>query len=78
METHTGKILLTGVTGLVGERLLRRLADAGMDCRALVREGKSVPAGVVVVEGDLFNSQSLAEAVKDVSAIIHLAAVFRT
>jgi len=78
MNRQVGKILVTGVTGLVGERLLRRLAEAGMDCRALVRAGKSVPIGVSAVEGDLFNLTSLNEAVQDVSAIIHLAAVFRT
>ncbi|GAB3794665.1 complex I NDUFA9 subunit family protein [Spirosoma humi] len=78
MTNQLGKLLVTGVTGLVGERLLQRLADAGMDCRALVRAGKPVPAGVSAIEGDLFDSTSLSEAVKDVSAIIHLAAVFRT
>ncbi|AKD55472.1 NAD-dependent epimerase/dehydratase family protein [Spirosoma radiotolerans] len=78
MNRQVGKLLVTGVTGLVGERLLRRLVDAGTDCRALVRAGKSIPDGVTVVEGDLFDFTSLTEAVKDVSAIIHLAAVFRT
>ncbi len=39
-------ILITGATGLVGTRLLPRLADAGLDIRALVRPGKEVPAGV--------------------------------
>ncbi|GAB3504086.1 complex I NDUFA9 subunit family protein [Spirosoma knui] len=78
MNRQRGKILVTGVTGLVGERLHRRLADAGMDCRALVRVGKTIPADVQAVEGDLFDFTSLTEAVKDVSAIIHLAAVFRT
>ncbi|CCG98380.1 Sterol-4-alpha-carboxylate 3-dehydrogenase,decarboxylating [Fibrella aestuarina BUZ 2] len=78
MNREVGKLLVTGVTGLVGERLLRRLVDAGMDCRALVRPGKRVPTGVSAVEGDLFNATSLTEAVKDVSVVIHLAAVFRT
>ncbi len=71
-------ILVTGGTGLVGARLLPRLVEAGMDCRALVRSGKDVPAGATAVEGDLFNPSSLARAVEGVSAIIHLAAVFRT
>lgn len=71
-------ILVTGATGLVGARLLPRLVAAGMDCRALMRSGKDGPAGVTVVEGDLFNAASLAEAVAGVAAIIHLAAVFRT
>jgi nucleoside-diphosphate-sugar epimerase len=52
--------------------------DAGWDCCALVRSGKDVMAGVTIVKGDLFDMASLAQAVKGVSAIIHLAAVFRT
>ena len=71
-------ILVTGGTGLVGSRLLRRFIDAGVDCRALVRPGKEVPAGASPVEGDLFDSDSLKRAVEGVSAIVHLAAVFRT
>lgn len=71
-------ILVTGATGLVGARLLPRLAERGNECRALVRPGKDGPAGVTAVEGDLLDAASLAEAVTGVSAIIHLAAVFRT
>jgi UDP-glucose 4-epimerase len=71
-------ILVTGGTGLVGSRLLRRFVDAGVDCRALLRPGKEVPAGVSPVEGDLFDTDSLKRAVEGVSAIVHLAAVFRT
>lgn len=71
-------ILVTGATGLVGTRLLSRLAEAGMDCRALVRSGRNLPAGVTAVEGDLFDPASLVRAVRDVSAIIHFAAVFRS
>jgi nucleoside-diphosphate-sugar epimerase len=78
MSKPTGKILLTGVTGMVGARLLRRLLAAGLDCRALLRPGKDAPAGVPTVAGDLLDAASLAEAVRGVSAIIHLAAVFRT
>ena len=71
-------VMVTGATGLVGARLLPRLVEAGIDCRALVRPGKEVPSGVAVAEGDLLDSASLASAVKEVSAVIHLAAVFRT
>lgn len=71
-------VLLTGVTGLVGARLLPRLVVAGVVCRALVRGGKNVSAGVTPVEGDLFEPATLAQAVDGVSDIIHLAAVFRT
>jgi nucleoside-diphosphate-sugar epimerase len=71
-------ILMTGTTGLVGARLLPRLVEAGLDCRALVRDGKVAPAGASAVEGDLLDPASLVQAVTDVSAIIHLAAVFRS
>lgn len=71
-------ILLTGATGLVGTRLLRRLVDQGAQCRALMRGGKRPPAGAAAVAADLLDPGSLATAVAGVSAIIHLAAVFRT
>lgn len=71
-------ILVTGATGLVGARLLPRLVAAGMDCRALMRNGKDAPAGVTAVAGDLLDPASLVQAVRGVSAIIHLAAVFRS
>lgn len=71
-------ILLTGVTGLVGARLLPRLLEAGQNCRALVRGRQEVPEGATAVQGDLLAPGSLARAVEGVSAIIHLAAVFRT
>ena len=78
MSNQLGKILITGVTGLIGARLLPRLQKTGWDCRALVRSGKSIPEGITVVKGDIFDPDSLILAVKDVSAIIHLAAIFRT
>lgn len=77
MDRQFGKILVTGATGLVGSRLLPRLVEAGYDCAALVR-GKEVASGVTAIEGDLFDVASLAEAVRDAVAIIHLAAVFRS
>ena len=72
------ELLVTGGTGLVGSRLLRSFIDAGVKCRALVRPGKKVPAGATPIEGDLLDAASLFRAVEGVSAIVHLAAVFRT
>ncbi|HEY8918713.1 MAG TPA: NAD(P)-dependent oxidoreductase [Chitinophaga sp.] len=77
MNRQSGKVLVTGATGLVGARLLPRLVNAGFDCIALVR-GKEAPAGVTAVHGDLFDPEQLREAVTDAAAIIHLAAVFRS
>lgn len=70
-------ILVTGGTGMVGSRLLSRLVAAGLDCRALVRPGKQPGDGNAVV-GDLLDPTSLKNAVRDVSAVVHLAAVLRT
>ncbi|RXK83165.1 NAD-dependent epimerase/dehydratase family protein [Filimonas effusa] len=78
MSIQLGKILITGATGLVGARLVPRLQKMGWECVALVRKGKNVPSGITMMEGDLFDTPTLAQAVKGVSAIIHLAAVFRT
>lgn len=71
-------ILVTGGTGLVGSRLVNRLVEAGVDCRVLVRAGAELPAGVTPVVGDILDPASLGGAVDGVSAIVHLAAVFRT
>ena len=71
-------VLITGGTGLVGPRLLRRLVDAGIPCRALVRAGRRTPDGVERAEGDLDDDASLERAVRGVTAVVHLAALFRT
>ncbi|NOT27251.1 MAG: NAD(P)-dependent oxidoreductase [Acidobacteria bacterium] len=71
-------ILVTGGTGLVGSRLLPRLVEAGIACRALVRPGKALPPGVTPIDGDILDPTSLANAVQSVDAIVHLAAVLRT
>lgn len=78
MSIQSGKVLITGATGLVGARLVPRLQEMGWDCVALVRKGKSVAPGIATAEGDLLDTISLEQAVSGVSAIVHLAAVFRT
>lgn len=71
-------ILITGVTGLVGERLLPRLIEAGNSCRVLLRAGRTCPTGAEVATGDILHPSTLPDALSGVSAIVHLAAVFRT
>lgn len=71
-------LLITGATGLVGERLLPRLVKTGYACRALLRAGKSRPEGIDAVTGDILDPSTLENAVQGVAAIVHLAAVFRT
>ncbi|WP_105431611.1 MULTISPECIES: NAD(P)-dependent oxidoreductase [Neorhizobium] len=71
-------VLVTGATGLVGARLLPHLVEAAVNCRVLMRGGKQAPPCVSAAEADLLDPASLMRAVEGVSAIIHLAAVFRT
>lgn len=72
------KVLVTGGMGLVGSRLLRCFVEDGIACRALVRAGKDVPAGAERVEGDLLAPETLKASLEGVTAVVHLAAVFRT
>lgn len=71
-------ILVTGATGLVGTHLLPRLIDASLDCRALVRPGKSAPDGLTPVQGDILDPGSLDGALDGVTDVLHMAALFRT
>src|SRR3954462_3511191 len=71
-------VLLTGATGLVGSRLLPRLAKAGFDCRALIRRDVALPAGTTAVRGALDEPDALRVALEGVEAVVHLAALFRT
>ena len=78
MDKNFEKILITGATGLIGSRLIPRLIQAGFDCAVLIRPGSTAPKSVIVVEGDILSADSLPNALQGVTAIIHLAAVFRS
>lgn len=78
MDKKAGKILVTGATGLVGTRLLPRLSQASYECVALLRNGREVFQGIKTVNGDILDAGSLVNALEGVTAIIHLAAVFRS
>lgn len=75
------KILITGATGKVGNRLAKRLALRGDHVRALVRDpARAAPlqeAGVEIIQGDLQDADSLAAAVHGIEAVVHCAAFFR-
>jgi len=70
-------ILVTGGTGFIGSHLLDRLADAGEPVRALVRRKTALPRGVEAVSGDLATGEGLAEAVRGVDTIIHVAGAIK-
>ena len=70
------KILITGGTGFLGVHIIRHLLDAG--AKNLRVMASSVPAwmtdaGVEAVNGSVTNRETVAEAVRNVSAIFHLA-----
>ncbi len=72
------RVLVTGGTGFIGGRLLRRLLDSGHDVKALVRKTSDVgkiPEGVELRYGDVTEEASLEDAVKRVDVVLHLAAV---
>ncbi|HVU94802.1 MAG TPA: NAD(P)-dependent oxidoreductase [Puia sp.] len=76
------KILITGATGKVGSRFASRALAKGYDVRLLVRDAAKATAladlGAEVVTGDLNDAATLPAAVKDIDAVIHIAAFFRS
>jgi uncharacterized protein YbjT (DUF2867 family) len=68
-------VLLTGVTGHIGGRLLRRLeGDGGLRLRALARDPSAVAAGpgTDVVRGDCLDASSLDRALQGVDTAYYL------
>ena len=71
-------ILLTGATGFIGGRLLRRLKDQGYRIRCLVRSKSKFQAlfpdmpEVELAQGDLVQGSGLAEAMQGVDASYYL------
>ena len=73
-------ILLTGATGNVGSKLLRRLVADGARVRCLVRDPRRLGPERVRVQialGDLSDPGSFRNAMRGVKTVIHLAAPMR-
>jgi dihydroflavonol-4-reductase len=69
-------ILVTGGTGFIGSHLIEHLSARGEPVRALVR--KTARFGnqpIEIVRGDLATGAGLADALKDVDTVLHLAGV---
>lgn len=68
--------LVTGGTGFIGSHLIEHLAARGERVRALVRKTtRFANQPVEIVRGDLVTAASLADALKDVDTVFHLAGV---
>ena len=73
-------LLLTGATGTIGAPLLRRLTDAGISVRVLVRDPRRLGPQRVRVQialGRLEDHLSFRHALRGVDTVIHLASVIR-
>jgi NAD(P)-dependent dehydrogenase (short-subunit alcohol dehydrogenase family) len=72
------RAFVTGGTGFVGSRLVRRIVERGDDVVALVRSPASANLpGAALVEGDLSDRDRLARGLAGCDAAFHLAADYR-
>src|SRR5438128_2127267 len=71
------KVFVTGATGVLGTTVARLLVDGGHDVRALARSSQNESVlrgtGVEVIRANLFDKTSLAPAVRNCDAVLHLA-----
>jgi uncharacterized protein YbjT (DUF2867 family) len=66
------KVLLTGVTGYVGSRILSRLEREGYEIRAFSRDPSRVQAAIAVVAGDAVSGAGLDEAFDEIEVAYYL------
>jgi UDP-glucose 4-epimerase len=70
------RVLVTGGSGFIGSHVVDKLADAGYEPRIydLQPSLHHEPGSVDTVIGDLFDADTLAAAMEDCEAVVHLAA----
>lgn len=66
------RILVTGITGYIGDALVPRLLQDGHDVRGFARDASRVRSGVHTVEGDAESGTGLAEALEGVDVAYFL------
>jgi nucleoside-diphosphate-sugar epimerase len=75
------KAFVTGGTGFIGQRVIKRLRDRGDDVVALVRDPskarEALPDGVELVEGDLSSDEAIKRGVEGADGVFHIAAVYK-
>ncbi|GAA0902755.1 NAD-dependent epimerase/dehydratase family protein [Virgisporangium aurantiacum] len=69
------RILVTGAEGMVGSAVVARLRAAGHELTTLTLPDATPHDGVRVVRGDARDPDAVADAVRDVDAVAHLAAI---
>jgi len=76
MQQATERVLLTGATGYVGGRLLRRLEESGRAVRCLARRPEALSRRTAeqteIVQGDVLDPDSLGDALAGVTVAYYL------
>ena len=77
----TVKAFVTGATGFIGGRVVRRLRDRGDEVVALVRSPKKATElsqlGCELIEGDLSSTEAIRKGIDGCDAVFHVAAVYK-
>jgi len=70
-------VFVTGGTGYIGTRLIKKLVDRGHEVIALVRKGSEnkVPAGAKIVTGNPFDASSFQDAIPQNAVFVQLLGV---
>ena len=75
------KAFVTGGTGFIGQRVIKRLRDRGDEVVALVRNPSKatelLDAGVTLVEGDLSSDDVIRDGTEGCTAVFHIGAVYK-
>jgi nucleoside-diphosphate-sugar epimerase len=75
------KAFVTGGTGFIGSRVIKRLRDRGDEVVALVRTPSKATGlldqGVELVEGDLSSADAIKRGVDGVDGVFHIGAVYK-
>lgn len=78
MVTNQDTVLVTGATGFLGKRLVKRLVNEGYKVRVFVRKTSCIEVlnryGVETIWGDLGDQPSVVGAAKGIAIIVHAAA----
>jgi nucleoside-diphosphate-sugar epimerase len=77
MELRDNLVLVTGASGFIGDRIVKRLLAEGARVRALLRSGGAAEAltraGVEVILGAIDDAEALRRAVTGARAVVHTA-----
>ncbi len=74
------KALVTGAAGFIGSHVVVQLLEKNVEVRAFVKPKENTAnikgLDIEIMEGDILNKRKVAEAIKGVDTIFHLAAIY--